>query len=395
MTSKLILGDCYNVLLNEKKKKFQIAYLDPPFFTQRNHKLKDRDGNNEFKFEDLWKNQNEYFKFIFDRIKLVKETLKDDGLIFVHCDHNSNYIIRFALNEIFGIKNFQSEIIWYYKRWSNSKKGLLQSYQNILMYSKSNSFKFYKTFNEYSKTTNIDQILQKRSRDDRNKSIYKKNIYGKIVNSKEKEGVPLSDVWEIPFLNPKARERIGYPTQKPILLLERIISISTDENDFILDPFCGSGSMLVAAKLNNRNFLGIDKSKVAIELCNKRLKIPFKSISQLMEKGLDAYSKEDERLKSILFDIPYLAVQRNKGINAILKKKIKNKFVFIKLQNPNEKISEAYELLKKATLKKEPCVKILVQFYYNANDKIYKKNNDTLVINSTNLTLKELLDKNL
>ena len=379
----------------KKKKKFQIAYLDPPFFTQRNHKLKDRDGNNEFKFEDLWKNQNEYFKFIFDRIKLVKETLKDDGLIFVHCDHNSNYIIRFALNEIFGIKNFQSEIIWYYKRWSNSKKGLLQSYQNILMYSKSNSFKFYKTFNEYSKTTNIDQILQKRSRDDRNKSIYKKNIYGKIVNSKEKEGVPLSDVWEIPFLNPKARERIGYPTQKPILLLERIISISTDENDFILDPFCGSGSMLVAAKLNNRNFLGIDKSKVAIELCNKRLKIPFKSISQLMEKGLDAYSKEDERLKSILFDIPYLAVQRNKGINAILKKKIKNKFVFIKLQNPNEKISEAYELLKKATLKKEPCVKILVQFYYNANDKIYKKNNDTLVINSTNLTLKELLDKNL
>jgi site-specific DNA-methyltransferase (adenine-specific) len=277
MTSKLILGDCYNILQNEKKK-FQIAYLDPPFFTQRNHKLKDRDGNNEFKFEDLWKNQNEYYKFIFDRIKLVKETLKDDGLIFVHCDHNSNYIIRFALNEVFGIKNFQSEIIWYYKRWSNSKKGLLQSYQNILMYSKSNNFKFYKTFNEYSKTTNIDQILQKRSRDDRNKSIYKKNIYGKIVNSKEKKGVPLSDVWEIPFLNPKARERIGYPTQKPILLLERIISISTDENDWILDPFCGSGSMLVAAKLNNRKFLGIDKSKVAIELCNKRLKIPFKSI---------------------------------------------------------------------------------------------------------------------
>jgi len=394
MTSKLILGDCYNILQNEKKK-FQIAYLDPPFFTQRNHKLKDRDGNNEFKFEDLWKNQNEYYKFIFDRIKLVKETLKDDGLIFVHCDHNSNYIIRFALNEVFGIKNFQSEIIWYYKRWSNSKKGLLQSYQNILMYSKSNNFKFYKTFNEYSKTTNIDQILQKRSRDDRNKSIYKKNIYGKIVNSKEKKGVPLSDVWEIPFLNPKARERIGYPTQKPILLLERIISISTDENDWILDPFCGSGSMLVAAKLNNRKFLGIDKSKVAIELCNKRLKIPFKSISQLMKKGLDAYSKEDERLKNLLFDIPYLAVQRNKGINAILKKKIKNKFVFIKLQNPNEKISEAYELLKKATSKKEPCIKILVQFYYNANDKIYKKNNDILVINSINLMLNKLLDTNL
>lgn len=71
---------------------------------------------------------------------------------------------------------------------------------------------------------------------------------GEIVLDTQKRGVPLSDVWEIPFLNPKAKERVGYPTQKPILLLERIIEISTDENDVVLDPFCGSGTTLVASK---------------------------------------------------------------------------------------------------------------------------------------------------
>ena len=92
---------------------------------------------------------------------------------------------------------------------------------------------------DYSATTNLDQILQDRERDENGKSVYKKDKNGNVVLGKEKKGVPLSDVWEIPYLNPKAKERTGYPTQKPVLLLNQILSIVTDEGDLVLDPFCG------------------------------------------------------------------------------------------------------------------------------------------------------------
>ena len=98
---------------------------------------------------------------------------------------------------------------------------------------------------------------------------YKQDKKGNIILGGEKKGVPLSDVWEIPFLNPKAKERVGYPTQKPILLLQQIIKIATDENDLVLDPFCGSGTTCVASKLLNRNYIGIDKSKLLLQNRNK------------------------------------------------------------------------------------------------------------------------------
>src|SRR5699024_9228610 len=139
--------------------------------------------------------------------------------------------------------------IWAYKRWSNSKKGLLNNHQNIYFYSKSKSFKFNTMYTDYSPTTNLDQILQARMRDEHAKSKYKTDENGQVVLGKEKKGVPLSDIWNIPYLNPKAKERTGYPTQKPILLLEQIIKIATDEGDTVLDPFCGSGTTLVAADL--------------------------------------------------------------------------------------------------------------------------------------------------
>lgn len=102
-------------------------------------------------------------------------------------------------------------------------------------------------------------------RNSEGKASYKYDKKGNIVIAKEKKGVPVSDVWEIPFLNPKAKERTGYPTQKPIELLEKIIQISTDEGDSVLDPFCGSGTTLVAAKMLNTNFTGVDINSSAVE----------------------------------------------------------------------------------------------------------------------------------
>ena len=144
--------------------------------------------------------------------------------------------MKIVLDEIFGVANFQSEIIWTYKRWSNSKKGLLNNHQSIFFYSKTKNFKFNTIYTDYSETTNVDQILQDRIRDEKGKSRYKVDENGRVVMGKAKKGVPLSDVWEIPYLNPKAKERVGYPTQKPIILLEQIIKLVTDENDVVLDP---------------------------------------------------------------------------------------------------------------------------------------------------------------
>ena len=237
----------------------------------------------------------------------------------LHCNTSASHYLRVLLDKIFGYKNFRSEIIWAYKRWSNSQKGLIPNHQTIFYYSKTDKYKFNTVFKNYSPTTNVDQILQERERIG-GKSVYKKDENGVVINTKIKKGVPLSDVWEIPFLNPKAKERAGYPTQKPIELLEQIITISTDEGDLILDPFCGSGTTLVSAKLMNRNYIGIDISKDAVELSKSRLNTLIKSNSALLKKGVDAYKTKTEKELAILKQFDCDIVQRNKGIYSILKK---------------------------------------------------------------------------
>ena len=243
-----------------------MVYLDPPFFTQKKQSLKNSQGK-EYEFSDIWGSRNEYIFFMRERLLEIKRILKESGTVFLHCDSTASHYLRVLLDEIFGEDNFRSEIIWSYKRWSNSKKGLLAGHQTIFLYSKTSKYKFNTIYCNYSPTTNLDQILQERVRNEDGKASYKRDMSGNIVIGKEKRGVPLSDVWEIPFLNPKAKERTGYPTQKPIELLERIIKISTDEGDIVLDPFCGSGTTLVAAKLLGRRYLGIDINPSAIYLC--------------------------------------------------------------------------------------------------------------------------------
>lgn len=280
----VLLGDCLEQLKNIKDESVDLIYLDPPFFTQKKQKLKTRDNSKEYSFDDCWDSINEYIDYIKLRLIECRRVLKPTGSIFLHCDKTASHYLRVALDEVFGMENFQSEIIWSYKRWSNSKVGLLNNHQNIYFYSKTKNFKFNTIYTDYSPTTNVDQILQERVRDENFKATYKIDENGKVVIGKEKKGVPLSDVWNIPFLNPKAKERTGYPTQKPILLLEQIIKIATDEGDLVLDPFCGSGTTLVAAKLLNRRYMGIDISKDAVELTKQRLENPIKTSSFLLEK---------------------------------------------------------------------------------------------------------------
>ena len=352
--------DCLNILSSLSEEKADLVYLDPPFFTQREHKMFGRDRNKQFSFDDRWQSISQYASFLHDRIAEIYRVLKATGSIFFHCDKTASHVARLILDDIFGAENFQSEIIWSYKRWSNAARGLLPAHQTILFYSKSSDFKFNTILTGYSPTTNVDQILQRRSRDKTNKSVYARDDNGEIIFSGSKPGVPLSDVWNIPFLNPKAKERTGYPTQKPIILLERIIQLVTNEGDLVIDPFCGSGTTLVAAKLLGRSAIGIDISKEAVELTRRRLAEPIKTESNLLKGGIESYKRADYQALSLLGSTPYTPVQRNAGIDAFLKETFMGVPIPIRIQKQGETISEAAYALQKAAISKNAKRMILI-----------------------------------
>ena len=356
----LIHGDCKTELQKIEQSSIDLIYLDPPFFTQKKQTLKNKD-NKEYSFEDSWNNINTYKNYIQERLEECRKVLKNTGSIFLHCDRSASHYLRIALDEVFGVNNFQSEIIWSYKRWSNAKKGLLNAHQVIFFYSKTKDFKFNPVYTDYSPTTNLDQIFQKRVRDRNGKTIYKTSKNGDTELIKEKKGVPLSDVWEIPYLNPKAKERVGYPTQKPILLLERIIELVTNEGDTVLDPFCGSGTTLVASKLLKRKYIGLDQSEEAIKLSKKRLENPIKTESNLLKNGKESYINQDPKILEILNRLHIVPVQRNKGIDGFLKTKQSFKPIPVRIQKESETLESAIQLLLQACQKNGYQKKIIIK----------------------------------
>ena len=383
----LVNKDCINALEDIKAKSIDLIYLDPPFYTQKKQKQKTRDNSKEYSFDDSWESIEDYRNYITERLKICKTLLKDTGSIFLHCDKAASHHLRIALDEVFGYSNFQSEIIWTYRRWSNSRRGLLNSHQVIFFYSKTKKYKFNPMYQDYSPTTNLDQIFQERVRNEHGKSAYKKDGE-KAVLIEKKKGVPLSDVWEIPYLNPKAKERVGYPTQKPILLLERIIELASDENDTVLDPFCGSGTTLVAAKLLKRKFIGMDISKDAIELSKERLENPIKSESALLKKGIDSYQNQSPEIAEYLKKINAYPVQRNKGIDGFMRDGDDIKPVPIKIQRHGESIKDAQDSLLKACIKNDFQTKILIST--ETNEDSFLEEDNLYIFNKSNLKIEQL-----
>ena len=154
---------------------------------------------------------------------------------------------------------------------------------------------------------------------------------------------PLSDVWAIPYLNPKAKERTGYPTQKPILLLERIIHLSTDAGDVVLDPFCGSGTTLVAAQLLGRSGIGIDVSEEAVELTRCRLAEPVKDGIQSSEERTGfLQNRERGCLVSPQWHLAHSGFNGNNGIDAFLTEVCEGVPIPVRVQRHGEDCGRGY-----------------------------------------------------
>lgn len=393
-TNELYTGKCVDRLKVLEEESVDLIYMDPPFFTQRKHFLSTRDKSKKYEFDDSWDSIEDYLSMIENCLVECKRILKPTGSLFLHCDKAASHFLRVSLDKVFGAKSFQSEIIWSYKRWSNSKKGLLNAHQTIYFYSKTKTFKFNRIFKDYAPTTNVDQILQERQRTKDGKSVYKRDKNGNIVLGKEKKGVPLSDVWEIPYLNPKAKERVGYPTQKPVLLLQQIIEICTDEGDLVVDPFMGSGTTCVAAKSMNRNYIGIDVSGDAVELAKQRLQDMVITESALLEKGVDEYNQKTEDELALLRSIEAIPVQRNGGIDGFLKEHYEGKPVPVKIQSECESLNDAKEKLERSSKRKGYKLKVLIQTKEEiGSDRLFDFPSDIQIVKSPNLMMKGLMNR--
>jgi site-specific DNA-methyltransferase (adenine-specific) len=160
-------------------------------------------------------------------------------------------------------------------------------------------------------------------------------------------------------LNPKAKERTGYPTQKPIELMSKIIKISCSDGDFILDPFCGSGSMGIAAYINNCKYLGIDKNTDAIKLCEKRKKDYYISQSTVKDGNYQSFNNLDHEIKKLIVSINAIPIERNKGLDGIYSSA--DGLIGIRVQRKNESISETVNLIKRASRTKPLLKKIVIK----------------------------------
>ena len=214
-------------------------------------------------FNDNLGSPQEAIEWYKPRFREMKRILKNTGSIYIHCDWHLVHYIKVLMDKIFGISNFRNEIIWSYERWTNSSNDFTRCHDNILRYVKSNTFAFNKLYEPFSgKSKHKGSRFSKINKDGKLEQEY-------VSNKREKA---MKDVWNISILNSQAKERVGYDTQKPKELLERIIKSSSNEGDIVADLFCGSGTSLVVAKELGRQYIGCDINPRAIEITEKRLR---------------------------------------------------------------------------------------------------------------------------
>jgi site-specific DNA-methyltransferase (adenine-specific) len=350
--NKLYFGDNLDILRDKIPNNcIDLIYLDPPFQSGRTYNIIFQpEVNNEVKgataqiktFEDTWKWGEEaeknyeglingtitkdkpkqklidlmksmrdylgecsmmaYLSMMAPRLFEMNRVLKDTGSIYLHCDPTSSHYLKLLMDAIFGVINFRNEIIWHYKRWSNAVKMFQRMHDVILYYTKTKNYFYNIQYQPYSHPEWVEDTVRGvvdgkliRLKDDKGNYIQRK---------KANIGVPIHDVWEdINFIGPTSQERVGYPTQKPEALLERIIKASSKEGDLVLDPFCGCGTALAIAESLERKWIGIDITYLAIDVISKRLR--KNGIRENVDFEIDGEPKDNYSAKKLVEKDPF------------------------------------------------------------------------------------------
>jgi DNA modification methylase len=288
--NKLICGDNLEELAKLPKESVDLIYIDPPFFTHKQYEVIWGDEAEIRSFEDRWAGGIEhYIDWIRPRVQAMYEVLKPTGSFYLHCDWHASAHLRLMLDEIFGKENFRNEIIWCYKTREFSKRYWNRKHDTIHFFVKGNNYTFNWDVDGVIESYSPNTIAKYRYKD--KKGYYRlcgRGITGSPIKSAKDvdpkwekthpelvvrnylgKGYPPPDHWYIDIINQVAKERLGYPTQKPLMLLEKIIAASSNKGDIILDAFCGCGTALIAAQKLGRHWIGIDISPTAIRVVEK------------------------------------------------------------------------------------------------------------------------------
>lgn len=258
-----------------------LIYIDPPFFSSKAYEIIYGDAKEVRMFEDRWKGDvYHYVNWMEPRLAQMHRVLKPTGSIYVHLDWHAVHYIKIAMDRIFGDENFRNDIIWHYTgRRMKGQNKFNAKHDTILFYGKSNKAKILNYPTElYSREEYITMKKQEVHKDEDGREWIwghagkgKSHHYRIYIDEVTKTGRAIDDVWDIPIINTSAKERLGYPTQKPEALLKLIIEASSGPRDIVADFFCGCGTTLAVAQLLGRKWIGCDVSPTALKVVKQRL----------------------------------------------------------------------------------------------------------------------------
>ncbi len=246
---ELMHGDCFDIAPRLQPESFSLIYLDPPFFTGKVHSSPEKTNNG---FRDVWQNDIvDFTDYLGARIERLIPLLTPTGSMLLHLDWHAVHYLKVRCDKLFGMQNFQNEIIWAYRSGGGTKKRYGRKHDTILWYSKGKKFCF-----------NTDEA----------RVPYDATIAAKRAHLFHENGKVAGDVLDISRPPNHAREWTGWPTQKPMALLDWLTRVHSKPGDLVGDFFCGSGTTLVAATNLGRRALGCDMSLDALEIANSRLR---------------------------------------------------------------------------------------------------------------------------
>ncbi|MBF4467878.1 MAG: site-specific DNA-methyltransferase [Methanobrevibacter arboriphilus] len=283
LINQLIYGDnllAMQALFNETadnpsmRGKIDLIYIDPPFDSKADYRTKVHLQNGDiqqkptvleqFAYKDTWKNGTaSYLEMMVPRLVLMRELLSEKGSIYVHIDWHVGHYLKVIMDDIFGKENFRNEISWCYTNIGGASKSFPKKHDDILFYSKNENNIFNKQYIPYKKSNKSSGVYKfDELTEEEKQKVYELDKRGKLVE----------DYWiDLPIVNSQAKERIGYTTQKPEKLLERIIKASSNKNSIVADFFCGSGTTGAVAERLNRKWIMSDLGKPACMITRKRL----------------------------------------------------------------------------------------------------------------------------